>query len=52
MAHVQHIPPMNDGDDALQGYGSGGILVDFATVNALYTATTTADGATGNSTQG
>ncbi len=51
-AHVQHIPPINDGEGALQGYGSGGILVDFATLNAIHTATTTVVGATGNSTAG
>jgi ABC-type antimicrobial peptide transport system permease subunit len=51
VAHVQHIPPINDGSDALQGYGSGGILVDLATLNAIYTATTTV-GATGSSAAG
>ena len=51
-AHVQHIPPINDGDGALQGYGSGGVLVDFATLNALYTKATASVGATGNSIGG
>ncbi len=31
MAHVQHIPPVDDGADALQGFGSTAVLVDFST---------------------
>ncbi|MDE3230688.1 MAG: FtsX-like permease family protein [Chloroflexota bacterium] len=50
VAHVQHIPPINDGSDAPQGYGSGGLLVDFATLNAIYISTSSAGGAKGSST--
>jgi putative ABC transport system permease protein len=30
LAHIAHVPPVNDGSDALQGYGSTAVLVDFA----------------------
>jgi hypothetical protein len=41
VAQVAHIPPLNDGEDVTSGFGNGsaGLLVDFATLNAVYAQT-------------
>ncbi len=34
-AHVMHIPPVDDGSDASQGFGSSALLVDYATYSSV-----------------